>query len=83
MNSPAALRRSVIAALRPSGAPGAVTPALWAIGTAALIAGVAGAISGMAGGLGPSAPAFGLMLSVGVAFGQFGGSSLPWWGPTG
>jgi Fusaric acid resistance protein-like len=44
-----------------------------------LTAGVAGAISGMAGGLGRSAPAFGLMLSVGVAFGQFGGSSLPWW----
>jgi len=44
-----------------------------------LTAGVAGAISGMAGGLGPSAPAFGLMLSVGVAFSQFGGSSLPWW----
>jgi uncharacterized membrane protein YccC len=146
MNSLVALRRSVIAALRPSGAPWAVTPALWAMGTAALIAGtgvligqlqlvglaylgaacavvflhsgfyrarwsawvaqavggafgisvgallfpgfgvgqtltagVAGAISGMAGGLGPSAPAFGLMLSVGVAFGQFGGSSLPWW----
>jgi hypothetical protein len=31
------------------------------------------------GGTGPSGPAFGLMLSVGVAFGQFGGSSLPWW----
>jgi hypothetical protein len=44
-----------------------------------LVAAVAGAISGMAGGTGPSAPAFGLMLSVGVAFGQFGGSSLPWW----
>jgi hypothetical protein len=44
-----------------------------------LIAGLAGAISGMAGGTGPSGPAFGLMLSVGVAFGQFGGSSLPWW----
>ena len=42
-------------------------------------AAVAGAISGMAGGIAPSAPAFGLMLSVGVAFGQFGGSSLPWW----
>ena len=44
-----------------------------------LTAAVAGAISGMAGGIAPSAPAFGLMLSVGVAFGQFGGSSLPWW----
>ena len=39
MNTLAALRRSVIAALRPSGAPWAVTPALWAMGTAALIAG--------------------------------------------
>src|SRR6201996_4331167 len=44
-----------------------------------VIAGVAGAISGMVGGIAPSTPAFGLMLSVGVAFGQFGGSSLPWW----
>ncbi|GBG38416.1 FUSC family protein [Mycobacterium montefiorense] len=44
-----------------------------------LTAAVAGAISGMVGGAGPSAPAFGLMLSIGVAFGQFGGSSLPWW----
>jgi hypothetical protein len=44
-----------------------------------LTAAVAGAISGMVGGTGPSGPAFGLMLSVGVAFGQFGGSSLPWW----
>jgi hypothetical protein len=146
MNSLAALRRSVTASLRPSGAPWAVGPALWAIGTAALIAGtgvlvgqlqlvglaylgaacafvflhsgfyrarwwawvaqavggavgisvgaelwpgfgvgqvltaaVAGAISGMLGGSWPSAPAFGLMLSIGVAFGQFGGSSLPWW----
>ena len=146
MKSLAALRRSVIAALRPSGARWAVWPALWAIGTAALIAGfgvligqlqlvglaylgaacavvflhsgfyrarwwawvaqafggavgisvgalvfpgfgigqtvvagVAGAISGMVGGTWPSAPAFGLMLSIGLAFGQFGGSSLPWW----
>jgi hypothetical protein len=43
-----------------------------------LVAGVAGGISGMVGGAAPSAPAFGLMLSIGVAFGQFGGSSLPW-----
>ncbi|MFZ0718945.1 hypothetical protein, partial [Mycobacterium sp.] len=146
MNLLATLRRSVVAALRPSSAPWAVGPALWAMGTAALIAGtgaiigqlqlvglaylgaacavvflhsgfyrarwwawvaqalggavgisvgalllpgsaigqtviagVAGAISGMVGGIAPSTPAFGLMLSVGVAFGQFGGSSLPWW----
>jgi len=146
MNTLPALRRSVVAALRPSGAPWAVGPALWAIGTAALIAGtgvlvgqlqlvglaylgaacafvflhsgfyrarwwawvaqavggavgisvgaelwpgfgagqvltaaVAGGVSGMLGGSWPSAPAFGLMLSIGVAFGQFGGSSLPWW----
>ena len=44
-----------------------------------LTAAVAGAVSGMLGGSWPSAPAFGLMLSIGVAFGQFGGSSLPWW----
>jgi hypothetical protein len=44
-----------------------------------LVAAIAGALSGMVGGTGPSGPAFGLMLSVGVAFGQFGGSSLPWW----
>jgi hypothetical protein len=44
-----------------------------------LAAGIAGAVSGMVGGTGPSGPAFGMMLSIGVAFGQFGGSSLPWW----
>ena len=137
MNSLATLRRSVLAALRPSGAPWAVVPALWAVGTAALIAGtgvligelqlvglaylgaacavvflhsgfyrarwwawvaqafggaagisvgallfpgnavvqtltaaVVGAISGMVGGIAPSAPAFGLMLTVGLAFGS-------------
>lgn len=40
---------------------------------------VAGAVSGGAGALGPSAPGFGMMLSIGVAFGQFAGASLPWW----
>lgn len=45
MNSLATLRRSVIAALRPSGAPWAVGPALWAMGTAALIAGTGAIIS--------------------------------------
>lgn len=35
-----------------------------------LTAAAAGVISGMVGGVGPSAPAFGMMLSVGVAFGQ-------------
>ena len=44
-----------------------------------LVAAIAGAVSGMVGGTGPSGPAFGMMLSIGVAFGQFGGSSLPWW----
>jgi hypothetical protein len=43
------------------------------------VAAVAGLVSGLAGGLGPSAPGFGMMLGVGVAFGQFNGSSLPWW----
>lgn len=42
-------------------------------------ASAAGVISGVVGGLGPAAPGFGIMLSIGVAFGQFGGSSLPWW----
>jgi hypothetical protein len=142
----AAFGRSIASALRPSKAPWAVGPALWAVATAAVIAGtgalfgelqlvglaylgaacsviflvrgfyrarwwawvaqavggavgicvgaqlwhgfgpgqvltaaVAGAISGVFGGTGPSAPAFGLMLSIGLAYGQFGGSSLPWW----
>jgi FUSC-like inner membrane protein yccS len=44
-----------------------------------LTAAAAGVVSGMVGGIGPSAPAFGMMLSIGVAFGQFGRSSLPWW----
>ena len=44
-----------------------------------LTAAVAGAVSGWLGGIGPSAPAFGMMLSVGVGFGQFGGSTLTWW----
>ncbi|WP_238419610.1 FUSC family protein [Gordonia sp. 'Campus'] len=40
------------------------------------VAAVAGMVSGMVGGVGPHAPAFGMMLSIGVAFGQFGGSGL-------
>lgn len=42
-------------------------------------AAAAGFVSGLVGAVGPSAPGFGMMLSIGVAFGQFGGSSLPWW----
>jgi uncharacterized membrane protein YccC len=42
-------------------------------------AAAAGAVSGAVGTLGPSAPGFGMMLSIGVAYGQFGGSTLPWW----
>lgn len=42
-------------------------------------AAVAGVVSGLVGGTGPSATAFGIMLTVGVGFGQFGGSPLPWW----
>jgi Fusaric acid resistance protein-like len=38
-----------------------------------------GVVSGMVGTLGANAPGFGMMLSIGLAFGQFGGSSLPWW----
>ncbi|OBC01798.1 hypothetical protein A5784_16965 [Mycobacterium sp. 852013-50091_SCH5140682] len=44
-----------------------------------LTAAAAGMVSGLVGGVGPNAPAFGVMLSIGVAFGQFGGSTLPWW----
>jgi uncharacterized membrane protein YccC len=40
---------------------------------------VAGVVSGMAGAIGPNAPGFGMMLSIGVAFGQFGGTDLPGW----
>lgn len=44
-----------------------------------LTASVAGLLSGMIGQIGPSGPAFGMMLSIGVAFGQFGGAILTWW----
>lgn len=56
---------------------GALTPH----STASLIAAaaVAGVVSGVVGTAGPSAPGFGMMLSIGVAFGQFGGVALPWW----
>ena len=56
---------------------GAVLPA----SAVSLVAGatVVGAVSGLVGTLGPNAPGFGMMLSIGLAFGQFGGSSLPWW----
>ncbi len=40
---------------------------------------VAGTVSGLVGSVGPNAPGFGMMLSIGLAFGQFGGSALPWW----
>jgi uncharacterized membrane protein YccC len=51
------------------------TSAVSLIATAA----AAGFASGLIGAVGPSAPGFGMMLSIGVAFGQFGGSALPWW----
>jgi Fusaric acid resistance protein-like len=38
-----------------------------------------GVVSGLVGTISANAPAFGMMLSIGLAFGQFGGSSLPWW----
>ena len=38
-----------------------------------------GVVSGLVGTIGVNAPGFGMMLSIGLAFGQFGGSSLPWW----
>lgn len=44
-----------------------------------LTAAVAGVVSGVVGATGPHGPGFGLILTVGVAFGQFGGSTLPWW----
>ncbi|MDT5117568.1 MAG: hypothetical protein QOE30_3307 [Mycobacterium sp.] len=44
-----------------------------------IVACVAGVVSGAVGVIGPSTPGFGMMLSIGVAFGQFGGSTLPWW----
>lgn len=56
---------------------GALTPSSAAVLIAT--AAVAGAVSGAVGTLGPSAPGFGMMLSIGVAYGQFGGSTLPWW----
>jgi hypothetical protein len=42
-------------------------------------AGVAAMVSGLVGSLSPAAPGFGMMLSIGLAYGQFSGSSLPWW----
>ncbi|MFC6712658.1 FUSC family protein [Branchiibius cervicis] len=44
--------------------------------TMVVVATAAGAVSGLVGAVGPAGPAFGMMLSIGVAFGQFGGSSL-------
>ncbi|OPX08587.1 hypothetical protein B1964_26250 [Gordonia sp. i37] len=41
-----------------------------------VVAVAAAAVSGLIGVLGPGGPAFGMMLSIGVAYGQFGGSSL-------
>lgn len=43
------------------------------------VAAAAGVVSGAVGTIGPSAPGFGMMLSIGVAFGQFSGFTLPWW----
>ncbi len=40
------------------------------------VAMVAAAVSGLVGAAGPHGPAFGMMLSIGVAYGQFGGSDL-------
>lgn len=44
--------------------------------TIVMVAAAAGAVSGLVGAAGPAGPAFGMMLSIGVAYGQFGGSSL-------
>jgi uncharacterized membrane protein YccC len=44
-----------------------------------VIAATAGMASGVIGVISPSAPGFAMMLSIGVAFAQFGGSPLPWW----
>ncbi|HCS57607.1 MAG TPA: hypothetical protein DIW80_10625 [Gordonia polyisoprenivorans] len=41
-----------------------------------VVAVVAAAVSGLVGVVGPGGPAFGMMLSIGVAYGQFGGSGL-------
>ncbi|WP_139829752.1 FUSC family protein [Mycobacterium gastri] len=72
--------RAVIAQAS-GGALGIGAGTLVPVSTAGLVltAATAGTISGLIGGIGSSATAFGMMLSVGVAFGQFGGSSLPWW----
>ncbi len=40
---------------------------------------VAGVVSGVVGSLGAAGPGFGIMLSIGVAFGQFEASPLHWW----
>ncbi|HEU5486896.1 MAG TPA: FUSC family protein [Microlunatus sp.] len=37
-----------------------------------------GVVSGLVGRRGVTAPGFGMMLSIGLAYGQFGGSSLTW-----
>ena len=42
-------------------------------------ASVVGVVSGLVGALGANAPGLGMMLSIGLAFGQFGASPLPWW----
>jgi Fusaric acid resistance protein-like len=58
-------------------AAGAALP--WSATVVVVTAGLAGAVSGAVGTIGPAAPGFGMMLSIGLAFGQFGGATLPWW----
>jgi len=58
-------------------AAGAALP--WSATVVVVTACLAGAVSGAIGTIGPAAPGFGMMLSIGVAFGQFGGATLPWW----
>jgi hypothetical protein len=74
-------RAIALAAQGAGAAVGVIIGALTPPTPAALIvvAAVAGAISGAVGTTGPSAPGFGMMLSIGIAFGQFGGSPLLWW----
>jgi Fusaric acid resistance protein-like len=43
------------------------------------VAAAFGVASGVIGAVGPNTPALGLMMSVGLAFGQFGRPSGPWW----
>jgi hypothetical protein len=79
----AGVYRARLVALLAQGVGGAVGIAAGATVPASpvglvVLAACAGLVSGLVGATGPNGPAFGTMLSIGVAYGEFGGSTLAW-----